>query len=68
MTRYKYYVDLPDSLDPEELKLNSGFEMADAERARLELRVEYRTGKKVGKKKMGRPRKDNARARDVCPA
>jgi len=39
MTRYKYYVELPDSLDPGELKLNGGFEMADAERARLELRV-----------------------------
>ena len=38
MTKYKYYVDLPDSLDPEELKLNGGFELADAERARLELR------------------------------
>lgn len=40
MTKYKFsYVDMPDSLDPEELKLNGGFEMADKERARLELRV-----------------------------
>jgi hypothetical protein len=39
MTRYRFsYVDLPDSLDPEELKLNGGFELADAERARLELK------------------------------
>lgn len=42
MTKYKYYVDLPDSLDPDELKLNGGFEMADAERARLELRQTQR--------------------------
>ncbi len=39
MTRYKFgYVDLPYSLDPEELKLNGGFELADVERARLELK------------------------------
>ena len=39
MTRYKFsYIDLPDSLDPEELKLNGGFEMADVERARRELK------------------------------
>jgi len=40
MTKYRYsYIDLPDSLDPEVLKLNGGFELADVERARLELRV-----------------------------
>ena len=39
MTKYKFsYVDLPDTLDPEELKLNGGFELADIERARLELK------------------------------
>ena len=39
MTKYKFsYVELPDSLDPEELKLNGGFELADVERARLELK------------------------------
>ena len=39
MTRYKFsYIDLPDSLDPDELKLNGGFEMADVERARKELK------------------------------
>ena len=39
MTRYKFsYIDLPDSMDPEELKLNGGFEMADVERARRELK------------------------------
>ena len=39
MTRYKFsYIDLPDSLDPDELKLNGGFEMADVERARRELK------------------------------
>ena len=39
MTKYKFaYVDLPDTLDPEMLKLNGGFELADKERARLELR------------------------------
>jgi len=38
MTRYKFsYIDLPDSLDPDELKLNGGFELADVERARREL-------------------------------
>ena len=37
MTKYKFsYIDLPDSLDPDELKLNGGFEMADVERARKE--------------------------------
>ena len=39
MTKYKFsYIDLPDLLDPEELKLNGGFELADIERARLELK------------------------------
>ena len=39
MTKYKFsYIDLPDSLDQEELKLNGGFELADVERARLELK------------------------------
>ena len=39
MTKYKFsYVELPDSLDPDELKLNGGFELADVERARLELK------------------------------
>lgn len=39
MTRYKFsYIDLPDSLDPDELKLNGGFELADVERARQELK------------------------------
>lgn len=39
MTKYKFsFVDLPDSLDPDELKLNGGFELADIERARLELK------------------------------
>jgi hypothetical protein len=39
MTRYKFsYIDLPDSLDPDELKLNGGFELADVERARRELK------------------------------
>jgi hypothetical protein len=38
MTRYKFsYIDLPDSLDPEELKVNGGFELADVDRARREL-------------------------------
>lgn len=39
MTRYKFsYIDLPDSLDPDELKLNGGFELADVDRARRELK------------------------------
>lgn len=39
MTRYKFsYIDLPDSLDPRELKLNGGFELADVERARQDLK------------------------------
>jgi len=39
MTRYKFsYIDLPNSLDPEELKLNGGFELADVERARQDLK------------------------------
>jgi hypothetical protein len=39
MTRYKFsYIDLPDSLDPCELKLNGGFELADVERARQDLK------------------------------
>ncbi len=38
MTRYKFsYIDLPDSLDPDELKLNGGFELSDVDRARREL-------------------------------
>jgi|WetSurMetagenome_2_1015567.scaffolds.fasta_scaffold03055_2 hypothetical protein len=39
MTRYKFScIDLPDSLDPDELKLNGGFELADVERARHDLK------------------------------
>jgi phage-related minor tail protein len=49
MTKYEFsYVDLPDSLDPGELKLNGGFEMADVERARLELK---QTQKKLAGKR-----------------
>jgi len=39
MTRYRFsYVDLPDTFDPDLLKLNGGFELADKERAKLELK------------------------------
>jgi len=39
MTRYKFsYIDLTDSLDQRELRLNGGFELADVERARQELK------------------------------
>ena len=44
MTKYKFsYIDLPDSLDPDELKLNGGFELADVERARRELKKTQKT-------------------------
>jgi len=39
MTRYKFsYIDLTDALDQRELRLNGGFELADVERARQELK------------------------------
>jgi len=39
MTRYKFsYIDLTDSLDQRELRLIGGFELADVERARQELK------------------------------
>ena len=68
MTRYKFsYVDLPDSLDPEELKLNGGFELADVERARLELK---QTQKLNSRLRHGDelPVNENSRDQEIKPA